>query len=346
MSLDIAKGIGIVLVVLGHALEGLNSSAFFYSNGRWPSITIFVIYLFHMPLFFVVSGYLASLRHRPAGTTIKKLVLTIVYPYFLWSIFEGLVLVGLNGYTNSHTSIKVLYEILWNPIVPFWFLYSLFCCHVLYVWLRRYAQRIQIGFAVLFFLVPIYIEARGTIPYPVLSQTAKGFLFFMVAANFGYVIKKFGRWTAIAASILFALLAILQYQSQMEGALGDTTQIAPAFVGIVATIAWSRLLAAKQSGIVRALAFWGRYSMSIYVMHIFVTAAVRIGLQRLKVPSWNAQGGEKGALAVLLELGLATLLGILMPLAVNRVVSWMNLDKWFGLQNMELNRRPAAEGTA
>lgn len=42
--IDIAKGIGIILVILGHS--GVNSE-----------IKDF-IYGFHMPLFFVISGYL------------------------------------------------------------------------------------------------------------------------------------------------------------------------------------------------------------------------------------------------------------------------------------------------
>ena len=42
--IDIAKGIGIILVVIGHIsqIEVLND----------------IIYSFHMPLFFIISGYL------------------------------------------------------------------------------------------------------------------------------------------------------------------------------------------------------------------------------------------------------------------------------------------------
>lgn len=43
--IDIAKGIGIILVVIGH-LHGINH------------IIHDFFYLFHMPLFFIISGYL------------------------------------------------------------------------------------------------------------------------------------------------------------------------------------------------------------------------------------------------------------------------------------------------
>lgn len=42
--LDYAKGIGIILVVLGHILIKGNIKIYIYS--------------FHMPLFFIISGYL------------------------------------------------------------------------------------------------------------------------------------------------------------------------------------------------------------------------------------------------------------------------------------------------
>src|SRR5450631_2703383 len=77
-SLDIAKGFGIILVVLGHCLLGLINSQFFPASVAWPAAIVYTIYAFHMPLFFVVSGYLASGKLRPAGVTVRKLFPTIV----------------------------------------------------------------------------------------------------------------------------------------------------------------------------------------------------------------------------------------------------------------------------
>ncbi len=42
-AIDIAKGFGIILMVIGHA--------------EMPSILTRSIYLFHMPLFFIAAGY-------------------------------------------------------------------------------------------------------------------------------------------------------------------------------------------------------------------------------------------------------------------------------------------------
>ena len=338
-SLDIARGFGILLVVLGHVLDGLIASGFFPVYAQWPSLTVYVIYLFHMPLFFVISGYLASGRHRPAGVTIKRLIPTIVYPYFLWSVLEGLMLIYLTRYTNNHVSFSILYRIPWVPIVPYWFLYALFCCHLLYLVVRRFPHRVQLAIAVALFFLPVF--SQGLIIWAhliIFPETVRGFLYFIIGVISVAQVKQFGRWTAITTTVLFILFATIFYQSQLEGVLGMVAQLPAAFAGIAATLAWSSMLASRGDWIARVLAFWGRYSMSIYVMHIFITAASRIALQRLGLTKWYLAGPGAGALAVFVELAAATILGVLVPLAVNRIISQLNLDKWLGLQHMETGR--------
>ena len=67
LTLDIAKGFGILLVILGQVTNGLIAAGFFPTYVQWPALTVYVIYLFHMPLFFAVLGHLASRRQSPAG---------------------------------------------------------------------------------------------------------------------------------------------------------------------------------------------------------------------------------------------------------------------------------------
>ena len=68
--LDIAKAIGIILVIIGHISQN--------------EIITSVIYSFHMPLFFILSGYL---YHK--GNT-KNKIKKILIPYFLFSIISYL----------------------------------------------------------------------------------------------------------------------------------------------------------------------------------------------------------------------------------------------------------------
>ena len=53
-EIDIARGIGILLVVLGHSIKQTGVSA------TWIRILTYIIYSFHMPLFFCLSGFVSA----------------------------------------------------------------------------------------------------------------------------------------------------------------------------------------------------------------------------------------------------------------------------------------------
>ena len=77
--LDILKGIGIILVLIGHI----------YSND-----TVYhCLYSFHMQLFFMAAGY--TYKEKPVLQDIKRRFQTIVVPYFsfgllllYWTVLE------------------------------------------------------------------------------------------------------------------------------------------------------------------------------------------------------------------------------------------------------------------
>lgn len=67
---DIAKGIGILLVLIGHISQNQYISSFIYG--------------FHMPLFFIISGYL----YKNKENYIKNKIKTILIPYLFFSIIS------------------------------------------------------------------------------------------------------------------------------------------------------------------------------------------------------------------------------------------------------------------
>ena len=68
--LDVAKGFGILLVIFAHT-----------DNSMFRSL----IYTFHVPLFFFLSGYVFSNKYDFKTFLIKK-IKAIVVPYFLYGI--------------------------------------------------------------------------------------------------------------------------------------------------------------------------------------------------------------------------------------------------------------------
>ena len=70
VSLDVARGIPIVCVVLGHG-------DYFGA----PAEMVNAIFTFHMPLFFVLSGFLTSPEGRPDARYVRKCARSLLLPY-------------------------------------------------------------------------------------------------------------------------------------------------------------------------------------------------------------------------------------------------------------------------
>ena len=74
--LDMAKGIGIFLVALGHMEDIATGTRVWISS-------------FHMPLFFVISGILMAVKNEPSkdlGIAVKKRINGIIVPYLWFSL--------------------------------------------------------------------------------------------------------------------------------------------------------------------------------------------------------------------------------------------------------------------
>lgn len=114
---DLAKGIGIILVVLGH-MENIF---------EWIRIWISS---FHMPLFFIISGMLISAKNE---IEIEKKAKGILVPYF-WFALIYVPIDVFNLYRNKidlHTFIQNLLDsITFSGISVMWFLPALFIAEV------------------------------------------------------------------------------------------------------------------------------------------------------------------------------------------------------------------------
>ncbi len=151
--IDIAKGLGIFCVVSGH-LMGEGGITFVGSMKLRE-----LIYSFHMPLFFLISGILLrnSLGEESYSTgfvirRVKKAVQTLLIPYFLWSIIYYIVS-DKNG--NQNLVDWIPYVITFRGVAPLWFLAALFLSEltvflILFI-TKRHWEQIIILVLLLFF---------------------------------------------------------------------------------------------------------------------------------------------------------------------------------------------------
>ncbi|MGY6648831.1 acyltransferase family protein [Wenyingzhuangia sp. IMCC45574] len=128
--IDVAKGIGILLVVIGHV----------YDKGAIKEF----IYLFHMPLFFYIAGYLYRKRKETKRYFYSKLAYLGV-PYVVYAIILYFILMPINPFNHSFEEIINYIN---KPLLGgkymigvFWFITVFFMVQQLYNLVNVYTKR-------------------------------------------------------------------------------------------------------------------------------------------------------------------------------------------------------------
>ena len=139
--LDYARFLGIFLVIYGHALQRITD---------WQSVALFkgtydYIYLFHMPVFFVISGYLFSNNQLEKLHRGVKILYSLILPYLLYQLLY--LPVAAWSYRHQFAFQELLLKLLWGilagdgyetpfslPVcLPCWFLISIIQLRVLFL---------------------------------------------------------------------------------------------------------------------------------------------------------------------------------------------------------------------
>ena len=83
---DEARGAGIFLVVFGHVWRGVESAGLVADTALFHAVDR-VVYAFHMPLFFFLSGLLSYdiFRRRPLGAALVYRAERLLWPLVLWT---------------------------------------------------------------------------------------------------------------------------------------------------------------------------------------------------------------------------------------------------------------------
>lgn len=129
-SIDIAKGLGILAVIIGHIILDDHDGNYFR----------FVIYGFHMPLFFYVSGWLTN-PGKLADLSFKGFLCKYGKRMLPWW-FAALVFYNLvvAFFTHPDTSPAAILNLIVEPFYHLWFIPGLFCTILLYWLLTRYTS--------------------------------------------------------------------------------------------------------------------------------------------------------------------------------------------------------------
>ena len=184
--LDNLKGFAILMVILGHCVQ--------YRIAGYEYNLIFrIVYSFHMPLFFMISGYLSHKSSPSIISIIRKRAYQLLIPYFCFGIYKCLS-DGLPLYT------------LFTDVGNFlWFLWALFFINSIVVLLDCHfgtQPKRFICYSVM--LVFVLMIGAKVLPSDILGTKliCMNLQYFLV----GYVLHKFDIVSKINRSLLFFLV--------------------------------------------------------------------------------------------------------------------------------------------
>jgi fucose 4-O-acetylase-like acetyltransferase len=151
--IDVAKGIGIILVVLIHII---------FSSDSFNDLSYIrnYIYAFHMPLFFIISGYCLFQKYHDSQQIIDvkhalyRLCKKFLPCYFLWSIIYIFLLKATNQPVDIMERIRVV--ITTKGIAPLWFIITLFLCEFFFVIAHKYLMKRK-SFYYCFFVILVLL---------------------------------------------------------------------------------------------------------------------------------------------------------------------------------------------
>ena len=334
-AISIAKGLGIILMVIGHA--------------GCPSWMFYFIYLFHMPLFFFLSGYCFKDKYLDDKKTfvihrLKGLYWPFVKYNLLFIAFHNL-LYQLKFFDHSYSWSETLNKSL-NILImgdteinlgPYWFLRYLLLSALAFLllkWLtRKCPDIIRYGF----WLIPFIIIPCNYYQFHHVLSTVMLLSFFFYCA--GYMTKSKpitkNHWMIAGCFVVVAIFSVFIHSVML---IMKTEDIIPycfaALVGVYGTFALSNVIASTKTWLKKMLVYVGNHTLVILTWHFLLFDF--ISLFYLKVilcrPFTSIESEclvhQLGGLHFLVY----SVLGIIIPLLLQWLFSVKNIKRWLHIR--------------
>lgn len=271
---DSLRGILIMLVVLGHAIDFSVGS-----NGHlWNYISSF-----HVPAFMAVSGYLNC---RVGGgnnrlSVVIKRTKQLLLPCLLWSLIKVLI--------YNACSLQAYLNIVLFPDRYFWFLWVLYFIQVFFTLGVGLAERIRvnqaliIGFMCLLFVLIMVVTELRILGYQFFS-------FYFMFYSMGYFLHKYGKFVPQNKLMIFLLtiswgfLGWYWKMSETPSVVASvnlpSTLVLYSYRFVTAVLAVFVLFAScpyllnKESKLNQPFIELGKISLGIYVTHLMIIKSI------------------------------------------------------------------------
>jgi fucose 4-O-acetylase-like acetyltransferase len=259
-EIDIAKGIGIIAVVYGHTVSSLH----------------LYIYIFHMPLFFIISGFLyAAKKKEPLVPYVKKKAHSLLLSYLILLVLTNVMLKTLYYFTDQEFVIygSMLYHPYGNS-GALWFLLALLWVTCIYKVIDIYVPyNFKAATVVLVFVIGRLLSNFG-IHIPTFLDTACTSMIFYLS---GIILCKYMNlfnMELILYMLGISLLPCILIDLPMSIDLMDNMYEPFYFMFLSVSISFliirvSFIKSFAMSKVGTFLAYFGRISLVILAFHLF-----------------------------------------------------------------------------
>lgn len=282
---DNIKTIACILVVLGHFFQSMTKAEILPVNDLhlWFNQTI---YYFHVPIFFICSGYLYQGYSRVDTVNawwhnVLKKLLVLGVPYVTFSSATWILKTAFSNSVNNEIG-GIFNTLLITPTSPYWYLYALFCIFLITpTFGNKKIAGIGLLIALAFKIMAIVGGGCGiaAVSYILANEIWFVMGMYLCAVNFTEVLKnkKFAGIGCIGL-VLFVGLSVVVYRA-------DTANNAVGFaMGILACVAILAIaIGAFGHGHGWILNFLAKYTMPIFLMHTLFAAPVRVVLLKVGI---------------------------------------------------------------
>jgi peptidoglycan/LPS O-acetylase OafA/YrhL len=307
IPVDTLRGLACILLVAYHVIGVSPETGLRVHEGVLKDANELLAYI-RMPLFTFLSGFVYSWRPFKSGWKtfvsgkIRRLIVPMLFVGTVFALFQAFT----PGTNSSIADWRLLHL---KPVAHYWFIESLFLVFLLIIPLEHFRiLNNKAGFSAIFLAAAIlYVANIGT---PWLSITGAVYLlpYFLAGIYCSRFPLQLRHQTAVGYILLAAiLLFLLFYGHEYGGGRRSPNAL------IIGTIFCTALLFTRMES--EFLACIGFYSYSIYLFHVFFTAASRILF---------TGAGMKNVWALFI---LGTVLGLVGPIIAELIASRYNASR-------------------
>ena len=280
---DDVKVMACILVVLGHFFQSMTKANILAENDlyEWFNTTI---YYFHVPLFFICSGYLYQnySKVNSVGSWCKnmaKKALALGVPYATFTTATWVLKKVFSSSVNDQIG-GLCDTLLLHPTAPYWYLYALFFIFLVTSTFSSVKATV-VGLIVALAAKALILTGGGYSVYAVSTVLSNEIWFVLGMSIYTFNVQLKGRKVqGTILGLLFVILSVVVYAAGISG--GAISFI----MGLLACVAVILMVTDFEEKLGRGMDFLAKYTMPIFLMHTLFAASLRSVL--LKVGVTNA----------------------------------------------------------